>query len=325
MGKNANRNVRLGLFVITGMALLIAALYFIGAKQNLFGSTVTINAKFRDVSGLVPGNNVRYAGIDVGTVNEISILNDTTILVEMLIQEDVIGFVKSNSVAAIGTDGLMGNKLVNITGSKSPGVPVKEGDFILSIEGIEMDQMVRTLNTTNENVMLISEDLREVSSRLKNSNSVWGLLGDTLMVDEIRSLVHNLNKTSASAERFSHDLEMIASNLRQGNGLAGAVLSDTDYVYQLDSLMLALRASGDSIQQIASSIKQITNQLQNGSGVGATVLSDSVLSRDLQLSMSNIKSGTEAFKLNMEALKHNILFRRYFRNQEKQKTKNKTP
>jgi phospholipid/cholesterol/gamma-HCH transport system substrate-binding protein len=307
------------------MAILITALYFIGAKQNLFGNTRTIKAKFRDVSGLVPGNNVRYAGIDVGTVDEIRILNDTTILVEMLIQEDVIGFIKNNSVAAIGTDGLMGNKLVNITSAKSPGVPVKEGDFILSREGIEMDQMVRTLNITNENVMLISEDLRDVSLRLKNSNSVWGLLGDTLMVHEIRDLVHNLNKTSASAERFSHDLEMISANIRQGNGLAGAILTDSAYVYQLDSLIHALRASGDSLQQVATGIKQITDQLQNGSGVGAAVISDSTISRDLQISMANIKTGTEAFKQNMEALKHNFLLRRYFRNQEKQKQKNQTP
>jgi phospholipid/cholesterol/gamma-HCH transport system substrate-binding protein len=90
-------------------------------------------------------------------------------------------------------------------------------------------------------------------------------------------------------------------------------------------LIHALRASGDSLQQVATGIKQITDQLQNGSGVGAAVISDSTISRDLQISMANIKTGTEAFKQNMEALKHNFLLRRYFRNQEKQKQKNQTP
>lgn len=114
MANETSKNIRVGLFVMIGTAFLIFALYLIGAKQNLFGSTFRLKAQFKNVNGLMAGNNVRFTGIDVGTVESVDILNDTTVNVTMVIEDKVQEFIKKNATAAVGTDGLMGNKLINI-------------------------------------------------------------------------------------------------------------------------------------------------------------------------------------------------------------------
>ena len=73
--------------MVLGTILFLAAIYFVGNKQNIFGNTMTLKAVFGNVNGLQKGNNVRYAGIDIGTVKQIEMVNDSTIVVEMLIEK----------------------------------------------------------------------------------------------------------------------------------------------------------------------------------------------------------------------------------------------
>src|SRR4051812_30930615 len=127
MTKELVRNIRLGSFVMAGLLLLIGALYMVGSKRNLFTSTIKVNVTFRNVNGLVIGNNVRFSGIDVGTVSQIEILSDTIIHVELVIDKNVAKFISSSSIASVGTDGLMGNKLVNISTGNGTRNPLQEG------------------------------------------------------------------------------------------------------------------------------------------------------------------------------------------------------
>ena len=114
MNTESQHKIKLGIFVIAGSLLLILGLYMIGKNKNIFGRTITITAYFDNISGLQPGNNVRYSGIDIGTVDGVRILNDSTIEVSMNIKDEMVEIVRMNSFASIGTDGLMGNKLINI-------------------------------------------------------------------------------------------------------------------------------------------------------------------------------------------------------------------
>ena len=93
MSNETSRNIRLGVFVIIGTLFIITAFYFIGNKQNLFGSTLRISAKFYNVGGLMKGNNVRFAGIDVGTVELVEIINDTAVNVVMIIEKKACKFI----------------------------------------------------------------------------------------------------------------------------------------------------------------------------------------------------------------------------------------
>jgi phospholipid/cholesterol/gamma-HCH transport system substrate-binding protein len=83
--KQTSNNIKLGVFVLAGLLFLILLLYMIGRNRNLFGRNYVLKARFENVQGLIPGNNVRFAGIQAGTVKKIQILNDTMIEVTMFI------------------------------------------------------------------------------------------------------------------------------------------------------------------------------------------------------------------------------------------------
>ena len=129
MEKAANK-VKLGIFVLTGTILLIVSLYLIGSKQNIFNKTLSIYVRFNNVNGLIAGNNVRFAGITIGTINEVTIESDTAVLVEMVIREDAMRYIRKKSIAEIGSDGLMGNKLINISSLDANSPFVVENDTI---------------------------------------------------------------------------------------------------------------------------------------------------------------------------------------------------
>src|SRR5438093_483619 len=133
MNKEANNHLKLGIFVAIGTTLLIIVLYLIGGKRNVFSSNINVSAVFYNVNGLMAGNNVRYAGINVGTVDKVVIENDSSVKVYMLIEKKVKDHIKKNSIVSVGTEGLMGNKLVDISTVAEPAPPVEDGDVLHSL------------------------------------------------------------------------------------------------------------------------------------------------------------------------------------------------
>src|SRR5690606_41211279 len=131
MAAKAADHIRLGFFVLAGTLLLVVGLYMLGIKQDLFKRTVKVEARFLQVSGLRTGNNVRYAGINVGTVSDIRIINDTTVLVTLSIREKDAAYIRDNAIVSLGSDGLMGNKLVTIAAGEGNGAPISEGTDLL--------------------------------------------------------------------------------------------------------------------------------------------------------------------------------------------------
>lgn len=190
--ETAGKNIKVGAMVVTGIVLLVVALYFIGEQKNIFGDTFHLKARFKDVNGLLPGNNVRYSGIDVGTVKEVKFMNDSMVEVTMIIEQDVMPYIKKNAVALIGTDGMMGNKLVNIN-SAGPAPGVTDGDVITSREPVNMDESTRTLMVTNENIKAITTDLRSMTNKL-DSSAMWSVLSDTTVAESVKEGAYHFNE-----------------------------------------------------------------------------------------------------------------------------------
>ena len=214
MANEGDRNMRLGLFVTIGTALLIAALYFIGNKQNLFGSTFKISANFYNVSGLMTGNNVRFSGIDVGTVESVEIMNDSLVKVVMIIEKKIQPYLRKNAIANVGTDGLMGNKLININAGIKDSPLIEENDVLQTLRPIEMDDMVRTLNVTNENIKVISGNLRNITDKINSKNSLWNLLMDTVVAENVKSTIVNIKLMSNQSVQITGDLKLLTENIK---------------------------------------------------------------------------------------------------------------
>ena len=323
MAQETSKNIRVGIFVLVGTVLLIFSLYLIGAKQNLFGSTFELKSQFKNVNGLMPGNNVRFTGIDVGTVKSVEIINDSTVNVTMIIEDKVQEFIKKNSTAMVGTDGLMGNKLVNLLTSNEPSESVEDGDFLASKNPLGTDDMMRTLNMTNENVRDITVDLKNIVSRLNSPNTLWSILMDTIVAENVKQAIVNIKVTGERTAIITGDLSRIVKHVKEGKGTIGALIADTSFAVRLNQSIVNIKLITDSLALVTGDMHYITSKVKKGKGGIGTVLMDTTFVNNLNETMKNVRSGTKNFDEDMAALKHNILLRNYFKKKEKEAKKKK--
>ena len=210
MDKQSGYTWKLGMFVTVGLLLFIIAIYFIGKQKNLFGSTFNITSTFKTVSGLEVGNNVRFSGINIGTVEEIRLVNDSSVVVSMVIKDEVREFIKTDARASIGSDGLMGDKVLTI----SPGVkstkPVENNGAIASVNGIEMNDIMKSVKKSVDNAGIITEELAIFSHSMNNGN---GALARLVRDDKMANSVSNtLNNLESGTKGFSENMEAAKNN-----------------------------------------------------------------------------------------------------------------
>lgn len=198
--------------VLGTVVALVIGLYLIGDKKNIFGDTFMITAQFKDVSGLTPGNNVRFGGVDVGTVESVEIVSDTAVLVIMRIDEEYHRYIYSTSVAMLGNDGMMGNRLVTISSSGSNGKPVAENHAIQSMNAVSMDETTRTLSITNNNLKEITDNVKSMTEKL-DSSALWMVVKDTAIANNIRNASFSL---SESLEAISNSFLVKALQAKNG-------------------------------------------------------------------------------------------------------------
>ncbi|MBL7738666.1 MAG: MCE family protein [Chitinophagaceae bacterium] len=325
MAKRLINNVKLGVFVIAGLLLLILALYMIGRDSNLFGKNFELKVQFENVQGLTAGNNIRYAGIQVGTVKKVKIVSDTLIEVTMLIDEKMKAFIHQTDLVSISTDGLMGNKLLNITPGKDGSPLVKEGDILQVKKVASTEDMMETLNRTNNNIAVISDDIKRTVQRINNSEALWKILEEPTLPAYLKESMAHIREAAGKAADMANDLSAIVNDVKNGKGSLGAILTDTSIAKNLDQAVVKIRSVGDHANELAEELSAMTqgvkNDINNGKGTVNALLKDSLMAMKLQSSLTNIEQATAAFNENMEALKHNFLLRGYFRKLEKQKKK----
>ncbi len=210
MDKESGYTWKLGMFVTIGLLLFIMAIYFIGKQKNLFGSTFRITSSFKTVSGLEIGNNVRFSGINIGTVDEIQLVNDSTVVVGMIIKDDVREFIKTDAKASIGSDGLMGDKVLTITPGVKSQKEIENNGQIASINGIEMNDIMKSVKKSVDNVGVISEELAIFSHSMNNGNGALArLVRDDKMANSVSNTLSNLEM---GTKGFSENMEAAKSN-----------------------------------------------------------------------------------------------------------------
>jgi len=325
MAKQPKDLVKLGIFILSGILLMVITLFLIGKNQHLIGSHYTLRTHLRNVSGLRVGNNVRYAGIEVGTVKTIAIINDTTVEVTMLINKEMKTVIRKNAVASLGADGLMGNKVVNIVPVEGGTELAADNNLLASQKSVEFDDILRTLASTGENINVISSDLKITVARINNSKGIWKLLSDSGLAVSLKKTTHNLERATHNADMITRDVQGMISDVRSGRGPVGTLIADTAMAESLRSSVFQLQTVSSNANKLAVDLDRMAQSLnediQDGNGSVNLVLSDTALAGNIKRTIVNVEKGTAAFNENMEAAKHNFLFRGYFKKQEKEKAK----
>jgi len=320
MAKTEGNNIKLGLFVMAGLLGLVGAFYMIGQSGNIFGRDFEIKARFSNLSGLMEGNNVLFSGIQAGTVKKIDMLGDTVIEVTMQIGSKIQPFIKKNAMAAIGTEGLMGNKVINIEPASQASANVTRGDMLRSQKLVSTEEMMKTLSKTNDDVAAIAKALKKTVLSLDTSE-LFSLLNDATIGKSIKSSLDEINMATKNVNNMSYGLNSIVVNIRKGKGAAGVLLNDTLLTSNLKNAVADIRMTGNNAKKItaklANTVDQLDYDLNQGKGPISALLRDSIITQNFKESLYNLKQGTNGFSDIMDATKHSFLFRRYFRKQEK--------
>jgi phospholipid/cholesterol/gamma-HCH transport system substrate-binding protein len=243
MNTESGTSYKLGMFVVIGLALFVLTIYFVGKQKNLFGSTFQLKTQFKSVSGLKVGNNVRFSGIDVGTVDEIELITDTSVLVTLVLKEEVQKFIKTDATAAIGSDGLMGDKVLTISPGTYTKNAVKDNDVIASRRAIEMEDVMSSVKTSVDNAGIITAQLAEFSQKMNNENGALStLMTDQTISKSLKSTLFNLQTSSGEFADFT-------TKMNSGKGALSKLMNDEEFANTLDSTMDNLKTGTKGLSE----------------------------------------------------------------------------
>ncbi|MBE0539555.1 MAG: MCE family protein [Ignavibacterium sp.] len=284
MKKNSTNKIKLGIFVSLGLVVLILAIYFIGEKQLLFRSTFRLSGVFKDVAGLQTGNNVRLSGINIGTVESISLVSDTTVRVDIVIDESSRKFIKKDAIATIGSEGLIGNKVLVINPGTGGKESIEDNDRIQTAQPIAIDDIMVSLKTTIDNTANITGDLAKISTNIESGKGTIG----RLMMDQT----------------WRENIQATIVNLKEGSDEFKIVM---DKAGEIDSILVAIKSTIGYTAAITSDLGAITNSLQSGEGTIGRLLMNTTAAENFDSTMINLKEGTAALKLLLEKAQNSWL------------------
>ncbi len=312
MKEQSVNKVKLGAFVLAALLCLVLGLYFIGSNKNIFHSTINVSTNFKNIQGLMPGNNVSFNGIVVGSVSKLYSTADTNVKVEFTIDEDATQYITKSAVISIGTDGLLGNNLLNISPGKEGFSSIEEGNVLQGKNPVQMDKAMETLLATNDNIKVISDNLKNVTGKFNDKNSLVYLLSDSVIAANVRSAVVSFKLTGNNTATISGDLSSIIQDIKAGKGTMGALISDSTLANKLKQTIVNIEMVSDTLALVSGDFKDFSAQLKNGKGAIATLVSDTAFARNLNQSMENIKNGSGNFNDNMKALKRSWFLKKLF-------------
>jgi phospholipid/cholesterol/gamma-HCH transport system substrate-binding protein len=297
MEPNKNKKLAVGLFIASGLVLFIVAIFIIGSKENLFTPTFKLQAAFEKVNGLKNGASVRFNGINVGIVDDIEIFNGKSVVIRMTIEKKVQDFIKKDSKASVTSEGLVGNKIVEITSGTTEFPSVRENEVLQTIPPVETEDIMRSLKETGSNASDITKDMAMIVQKVNNGEGTLGQLVND------KSLYNNVDSTMKGFAGYSGQVKQVFAKVSSTIDNVSGDISDLTV----------------SVKKITSDMAEITRKMNSGESVAGTLLSDTVFANNLKDIMrnansttKNLEDGSFSFTQNMEALKHNFLFKGYF-------------
>ncbi|HEY3252250.1 MAG TPA: MlaD family protein [Ignavibacteria bacterium] len=297
METSLNNKIKVGIFIAAGFMLFIVAIFVIGGKSNLFTPTFKVKAEFETVAGLKNGSQVRFNGINIGTVTDISIQSPEKALVIMSIEKNVQQFIKKDSKAVVSSEGLVGNKIVEIMPGSSEAPHVQNEDIITTISPIEVEDILKNLDSTSSEAGRL---IGELTNFVVKVNSGQGTLGQLATND---ALYRNADETVTSFKTYSQKFNVAVERIMQSVNL----LTDDAQIFT------------SNINAISGNIQDMTEQTKLGKTTAGKIFADTLFANNLnemivnanQLT-KNLEKGSFSFQQNMEALKHNFFFKGYF-------------
>ena len=310
-----------GVFIFLALVIFIIAVLTLGGQNKTFDDTISVKAVFEDVNGLQSGSNVWFAGVKVGTVSAIRINTQSRVEVDMEIEDRATQYLRKNTMAKIGTDGLIGNRIVVLYGG-SGTASLAEGDVVAVEKAVGMDEMMSMLQENNKNLLGITNNFKSISEGLANGEgSIGKLLKDETLANDLNATLAILKRTTVQASAITDNVADYTAMLQRKGSLTNDLVTDTVLFSKLRSSVAQIEDLSRSANSIVENLKVTSNSLQDNLNNPATpvgmLLNDQETAASIRATIKNLQAGTAKLDENMEALQHNFLLRGFFKKKAK--------
>ncbi|HEV8283249.1 MAG TPA: MlaD family protein [Chitinophagaceae bacterium] len=315
----SKRAIIVGIFIFLGIVIFTAGVLVLGGQRKTFEKTITLNAVFNDVGGLQKGNNIWFSGVKIGTVKKLKIVSQSRVEVEMRMEQKSEDFIYKDARAKIGSDGLIGNRIIIIYGG-TPGRPtVESGDTLQTDVPFNSAAMMNTLQESNKNLSAITTDFKVVSKRLAEGEGTVGkLLTDDDMARQLAATAATLQMASTNIQLLTSNLADYTSKMQKAGSLTNDLINDTILFARLKTASLQIQEASTNARELTKNLEDVSYRLRDSSNLAGVVFQDKETADNLRATVENLRAGTKKFDEDMEALQHNFLFRGFFRKRAKQ-------
>ncbi|MDR6570866.1 phospholipid/cholesterol/gamma-HCH transport system substrate-binding protein [Chitinophaga ginsengisegetis] len=326
MEAGKKRAVIVGIFVFVGLVIFVTAIMMLGKQQKLFSKSIQVKAYFKDVNGLSAGRNILYSGVKIGTVKKISFVRTNQILVLMNIDESSQEFIHKDVEARISSEGLMGNKIVMLSGG-TPNMPViEDGDQLHVASGLSTEEIMSTLQVNNKSLVEITDNLKVITKRIVDGKGTLGrLLTEDTIYKDLNTTMAGLNDAVVNTRRLTGALSLYAAKLQTKGVLSNDLVTDTLVFAKLRTAVTEMNSAALNANQTVQELRQasagLRANLDDPEAPVGMLLKDTLLADAFKETIYNLESGTQKLDTNMLALRNNFLFRGYFRKQAKRERK----
>ncbi|WP_207426724.1 MlaD family protein [Pedobacter sp. SYSU D00535] len=313
------RHITVGIFIFIGLLIFVIGIFTLGSQKKAFGERVTVSVVFDDIEGLKTGGNVWFSGVKVGTIKKIEFHGGSQVLVSMNIQEEAQQYIHKDATATLSSDGLIGNRIVEISGGSPKAPIIQDGDRIQANRTLSTDEIMATFQENNKNLVAITGDFRQLSSNLVAGKGAAGaLLSDEGMARDLKSTIANLNATTQAADRMMMDLNRFARTLNTKGGLADQLLTDTAVFARLRSSVNELQQASRSASAMAANLNAASAKLNQSDNPAGVLLNDQQSAERVKQILINLEKSSHNLNEDLKALQSNFLFRGYFKKKREQ-------
>jgi phospholipid/cholesterol/gamma-HCH transport system substrate-binding protein len=315
------RAVIVGMFVLVGIIILLAGILTVGNLHTTFTKKMKITAVFDDVNGLLPGSNIWFSGVKIGTVKTLSFYGKSKVKIEMNIDEASQQYIRKDAFVKIGSDGLIGNKILIIYGGTVAAGEVVEGDMLQVAAVLSTDDVMNTLQQNNKNILAITNDFKVISKRFVDGQGTLGkLMKDETIYDNINSTTKSLQQASVKAQQLMASLSEFTGKLDDEGTLMNDLVTDT-------VLFKTMSASIDKLQQMSDSAAVMVNNLkaasQDPNSTLGVLLHDDESGAHMKATIKNLETSSQKLNEDLELLKGSFLLRGAVKRKEKEEKKKK--
>lgn len=319
--REVQQNIKLGIFVLAGLVLFMAAVFLVGSENNVFNKTFTTHAIFKNVEGLKEGDNVWLSGVKIGTVRQVRIIKEGMVVVTLSLKDNQNKFITKNATAFIGSDGLVGSKIVVIRPGNAPET-IQDTDTIGALSPADTQDLINIARDVGDNTRSLTYDLKTLAKKISDGQGIVGeLMTDGELAQDLRASADQMRMTTQQTARASEELHAMLYKLNNGDGIINRLASDTTLSYTFDQTLQNVREVSRNSAQMSQGIKELIEKMNSGDNAIGVLLADSLFADRLRVTLENAEGATAKLDENMEALQHNFLLRGYFRKKERREAK----